>query len=60
MKKHTRTFKISESIPVSNGERWVVRDGYGRIIERWEVLETSSEEKSRYFTAEITTDLELE
>ena len=60
MKKHTRSFKVSESIPISKGARWVVRDGYGRIIERWEVVGVNSEEKTRYFTAEIETDLDLE
>jgi hypothetical protein len=34
----TRTFRRDAAFPVEPGESWIVRDGRGGAVERWDVI----------------------
>lgn len=55
LRSFSRVSNISDTIPMERHESFVVKDGMGRGIERWEVTSIGRyEDNRRYFVADIT------
>lgn len=46
---------LSDTFPMEIGEQWDVKTGRGKIYEHWKIRDVFTENKRRFFLAEVET-----